>query len=255
MTQLQLTQLVGAALAATWYASLEAAMRKHGINTPQRQAHFLAQILHESGGLKSLEENLNYSAGRLVQVWPRRFDAASAAKYAGKPEAIANRVYGGRLGNGAESSGDGWRYRGRGLIQLTGRANYTAYSKAAGVDAVGNPHLLVAPTFAADAAGWFWAARGLNEIADTGDIQAVTRRVNGGYNGLEDRQQWLKRAVAALVERNEELRENQRYFANVRKLVFIAADGSSGAQIDAPYGVMQRDTGETLFIRLARENE
>ena len=158
------------------------------VNTPLRLAHFLAQCAHESGNFKLLEENLMYSAGRLVQVFPKYFPTLQTTKgYAAHPEAIANKVYAGRMGNGSEKSGDGWKYRGRGYIQLTGKLNYIDFAKSSGADVVKNPDL-VKTTYPLLSAAWFWRSRGLNIVADSQGIQAITKRVNGGYNGLKDRE-------------------------------------------------------------------
>lgn len=165
------------------------AMARYGINMVARQASFLSQIGVESAQLCRLVENLNYSAPRLLQVWPTRFQSeADTIGYAGQAQALANKVYANRMGNGDEASGDGFRYRGRGLIQLTGKANYKRCRDAIGIDIVTNPHLLEAPAAASLSAAWFWKANGLNELADKGDQAAVTRKVNGGVHGLAQRQ-------------------------------------------------------------------
>lgn len=182
-------------LVPLWVGPLTAAMSRFGINTPRRQAHFLAQIGHESGGFKTLVENLNYSAEALLKTWPSRFNAATAAAVARKPELIANKVYGGRLGN--DAPGDGWKYRGRGLIQLTGKANYRAAAAALGLDLVASPELLEQPEGASLSAAWFWKTNGLNVLADTAGVDAVTRVINGGTNGLADRK--ARYALAAKV--------------------------------------------------------
>lgn len=165
---------------------------KFGIDTPLRKAHFLAQVAHESGGLKYSAENLNYSAQGLRSVFGKYFKTNDeAAAYARKPEKIANRVYADRMGNGNEASGDGWKYRGRGLIQLTGKENYQQFAKDYGVDCVNNPDLLLEPELALASAGWFWNKRSLNTFADKDDVIMITKRINGGINGLNDRQQYL----------------------------------------------------------------
>lgn len=168
-------------------------MAKYDINTPLRLAHFLAQCAHESGGFKIRYENLKYSAKRLQEVFPKYFqDAKTVARYVGKPDAIANRVYGNRVGNGNESSGDGYKYRGRGYIQLTGKANYIDFSKDTGIDAVHNPDV-VAEQYPLLSAAWFWSKTALNKIADANDIKGVTKRVNGGFNGLAQRTAYFNR--------------------------------------------------------------
>ena len=159
----------------------------YGVTKPVRLAAFLAQTGHESAGYTRWVENLNYSAERLTAVWPKRFPAELARRYARQPEAIANRAYANRMGNGPEESGDGWRFRGRGLIQLTGRDNYTRCATALGRPIESMPAWLEAPEGAAVSALWWWSAHGCNELADTGDIEALTRRINGGLHGLEER--------------------------------------------------------------------
>ncbi|MCU9949871.1 glycoside hydrolase family 19 protein [Pseudomonas sp. PDM13] len=187
---------------------LSDATSKYKIDTRNRVALFLAQVGHESAGLTCLVENLNYTAQALANTWPTRFAEDPQARTKSpnglalrlqrQPEAIANAVYGGRMGNGQAASGDGWRYRGRGLIQLTGRTNYEAASAALGVDLVAHPELLEQPEHAAMAAAWFWASRGLNELADRGDFEGITRKINGGLTGLAERRVLWERAKAVL---------------------------------------------------------
>ena len=172
-------------------------IKRYEINTPKRLAHFISQCGHESGGFKVFTENLNYSAEGLLKTFPKYFNAETAAAYARKPERIANRVYANRMSNGNEESGDGWKFRGRGCIQLTGRANYTAYDQAVPENVLENPDL-VAGALALDSAGWFWKTNGLNKIADAGDVTAVTKRVNGGTHGLADRQSRYSALIALL---------------------------------------------------------
>lgn len=167
---------------------LNAALNEFEINTPLREAAFLAQIAHESGNFLRLVENLNYSAKRLTQVWPKRFPTLEKAQpYANNPEKLANFTYANRNGNGPEASGDGWKYRGRGFIQITGRANYQSCSNGLGADFVGEPDLLAQPEFAFRSAGWYWDSRGLNPLADNGDLKTITIRINGGTVGLAER--------------------------------------------------------------------
>lgn len=161
------------------------------LHTPLRLAHFLAQCAHESGNWKFTSENLNYSAAALRSVFRKYFtDETSAAQYARKPESIANKVYANRMSNGDESSGDGWRFRGRGYIQLTGRKNYSLFNMTVPEDLLTNPEL-VAEKYPLLSAGWFWDSNKLNDIADLGssneEVTLVTKRVNGGTHGLEDR--------------------------------------------------------------------
>jgi len=168
---------------------LNMTMIRNDIDTPVRQAMFLRQVAHESGNLRAVTENLNYSVQGLRSTFRKYFpNDEIAAQYARQPEKIANRVYANRMGNGDEASGDGWKYRGRGLIQLTGKNNYTAFSLHADNNALIEPDLVALPELAAESAGWFWVTNGLNKLADTGDVKVVTRRINGGYNGLDDRQ-------------------------------------------------------------------
>lgn len=173
---------------------------KFGITTPLRAAHFISQCVHECAELKAFEENLNYSENGLLKVFPKYFNATTAKQYARKPEKIANRVYANRMGNGNEASGDGWKYKGRGAIGLTGRSNYLAYSTSGFCvgDLMAHPEWLAKSPGCYKSAMWFWWKNGLNVIADTGDVNAVTKRVNGGYNGLDSRKKYLKRAKEEL---------------------------------------------------------
>ena len=186
--------------AATFHAALNEACRTFDISTPLRIAHFFAQTAHESADYTALVENLNYGAPGLQATWPSRFDAARAAEYARQPEKIANYVYADRMGNGPESSGDGWRFRGRGILQLTGRATYAAVGEALAVDLEAQPDELTTPRLAALAAGWYWQARGINALSDRDDAIAVTEAVNGGRHGLEHRLELLSAAKAVLLQ-------------------------------------------------------
>jgi putative chitinase len=172
-------------------ADIPTIMDKFQVNTPLRLAHFLAQCGHESGNFKLTQENLNYSAKRLLDLFKKYFPNEVKAKlYERKPEKIANLIYGGRMGNGVESTGEGWKFRGRGYIQLTGKDNYTAFGKAISEDICTNPDL-VATQHALASAAWFWSKNGLNAIADQGAtdevVTKITKRVNGGTIGLADR--------------------------------------------------------------------
>jgi putative chitinase len=162
-------------------------------------AAFIAQVGHESAQLTAVAENLNYSAQALMKTWPSRFSAETAAACARQPEKIANIAYASRMGNGAPGSGDGWKYRGRGLIQVTGKANYQKCGAALGVDLITNPELLEQPANAAMSAGWFWSANGLNALADSGDLEGITRKINGGLNGYADRSAIYARALKVLA--------------------------------------------------------
>lgn len=165
-------------------------MEKFEINTPLRLCHFLAQCSHESGNFKAVTENLNYSAKALMSTWPKRFPSIIAEQYARKPEKIANRAYADRMENGPEGSGDGWKYRGRGYIQLTGKTNYKAFDKVVEENILENPDL-VATKYPLLSAAWFWNSRALNAEADKGStdsvVTAITKKVNGGTIGLADR--------------------------------------------------------------------
>jgi putative chitinase len=179
-------QLQKLGLSEEWLEPLNETFEKYDISTPQRQACFIGQTMHESGGFKHLVENLNYSAKGLVSTWPSRFpNEEYAQECARNPEKIANKVYSGRMGNTEE--GDGAKYIGRGLIQLTGKENYANCGLGLGVDLVGNPDWLSNPKYAALSAGWFWNKKNLNQYADINDIETMTKRINGGSIGIEDR--------------------------------------------------------------------
>lgn len=197
---------------AKYAMPLRMAMMRYNIDNPNRVRAFLAQIGHESGQLSAVVENLNYSAKALRSVFGKYFKTdATAEKYARKPEAIANVVYANRLGNGDTKSGDGWRYRGRGLIQITGKSNYNEasqkmYALPLGVDFVDEPELLATPDYAAQSAAWWWENAGLNAVADglggandTEVFKQITKRINGGYNGLDDRLAIYERAKTVIV--------------------------------------------------------
>ena len=171
-----------------WYEAVSSILPEYEINTPQRVAAFLAQCAHESGGFVFLKENLNYKAPSLRKVFPKYFpDDATASAYANKPERIANRVYANRMGNGDETSGDGWRYCGRGLIQLTGKDNYTFFAASLDIPVEEASEYLQTFEGAVQSACFFWEQNNLNKWADAGDILTLTKRINGGTIGLEDR--------------------------------------------------------------------
>ena len=175
------------------------AMDFYKINTPLQQAAFLAQCAHESREFTATEENLNYSAEGLLRVFPKYFKSLEqATMYARNPRAIASYVYANRMGNGPESSGDGYRYRGRGYIQLTGHDNYMQFAAATATDALNQPSLVADTEGAALSAGWFWAKNSLNLLADKEDMIAITRRINGGLNGLQERMAYYHAARQAL---------------------------------------------------------
>lgn len=214
---LTLDKLRAIAPKAANFPSLIEACEAYGIDTPLRIAHFLAQCAHESGGFARTLENLNYSGDALCAVWPSRFrkplpgertdilefsdGKANALFYHRKPELIANRVYANRMGNGPESSGDGWRMRGHGLIQLTGTDNIRAFSNRYYGDdrLVDDPSPIASEPLAAYAAADFWREARCNAPADRDDIVAVTKAINGGTHGLEDRRKWLEKTKAVLL--------------------------------------------------------
>jgi putative chitinase len=178
---------------------LNAAMVEFNITSTKEQAMFLAQCGHESGGFSVVQENLNYKAETLVKVFPKYFRDVDPNDYAKQPEKIANRVYSNRMGNGDEASGDGYRYRGRGLIQLTGKDNYNACAAALKIDLHEDPDYLETAEGAARSAAWFWAHNGLNKYADADDIVGCTKRVNGGTIGLEERAHYYQAAKSVLI--------------------------------------------------------
>jgi putative chitinase len=191
-------QLLALGIEGKWFEPLQETFEKYQINTPKRQACFIGQCMHESGGFKFLKENLNYSAKALMATWPSRFpDMDMAEKYERQPSKIANKVYSGRMGN--TEDGDGAKYIGRGLIQLTGKDNYRAFGEAIGEDLVANPELVEQPRYAALSAGWFWNKRGLNALADAMDITTLTVRINGGKIGIDDRIAKINKALDVLT--------------------------------------------------------
>jgi putative chitinase len=181
-----------------WHEALCKILPDYDISTPERVAAFLAQTAHESGGYRALKENLNYRAETLCKVWPRYFNASNANQYAHNQEAIANRAYANRMGNGDEASGDGFRYCGRGLIQLTGKSNYTAFANSIETPLEEIPDFLATFEGAIQSACWFWETNNLNQYADSGDILTMTKKINGGTLGLADRQQHYQHAIQVL---------------------------------------------------------
>jgi putative chitinase len=210
------------ATAERWADAVANACSEFGIDTPQRIAGFLSQCAHESGGFERLQENLNYSADGMAGIWPARFavqepdpkrpgktkpkkDANGknipnkfALALHRKPEMIANVVYAGRMGNGPTESGEGWLYRGRGLKQLTGKDNHRACSAGLGVDLVSNPDMLLEPVYAARSAAWFWNTNKCNAFADTENIEGLTKKINGGLIGIDDRKKRYANAMSSL---------------------------------------------------------
>lgn len=182
-----------------WYEAICEILPEYEINTPQRVAAFIAQCAHESGGFKFLKENLNYKAESLVKVFPKYFKTLDEARaYEKQPAKIANRIYGNRMGNGDEASGDGFRYCGRGLIQLTGKENYTWFAASLEIPVQEAAEYLETFEGAVQSACWFWETNNLNQWADKGDILTLTKRINGGTIGLEDRIKHYNHALHVL---------------------------------------------------------
>jgi putative chitinase len=194
-------QLAKLHIGQQWVTALNDTFSQFGILTPNQQAAFIGQCGHECGHFRILEENLNYRAATLMKLWPKRFPTLEIAnQYAGNARRIANKVYADRMGNRDEASGDGFRFRGRGCIQLTGHSNYFHAGKALGVDFVMEPDLVATPKYAAMTAGWFWSTHGCNEIAESADWVKLTKKINGGTIGLEDRIKHTKEALVALSQ-------------------------------------------------------
>lgn len=244
-------------------AALAPVLTRYDIDrTPERLGMFLAQLAHESNFV-SQAENLNYSkASRLCAVWPRRFPTlASAQPYVNNPQALANKVYNGRMGN-REGTQDGWTYRGRGIIQLTGRAAYRAYGQQLGVDLEGNPGLALQLSVACLIAGAFWNDRGLNSRADAGDLIAVTQAINGGQNGADDRLARYRKVIGALREQAAALATQdaivhpqvpvRRLFVNGIEVPLSSAT-IQGDTITLPSGVhrisKRNQVGEKLYVQ------
>jgi putative chitinase len=182
-----------------WVDALNATFTRFGISTARQQAAFIGQCGHECGHFKMLEENLNYRAETLMKLWPKRFPTREIAdQYARNPKKIANYVYANRMGNRDEASGDGFRFRGRGCIQLTGSSGYYHAGKALGVDFIMEPDLVATPQYAALTAGWFWDTQKLNPIAESTDWVKLTKKINGGTIGLEDRIRHINLALNVL---------------------------------------------------------
>jgi putative chitinase len=182
-----------------WVDALNETFVRFDIMNPLRKAAFIGQASHESGNFKMLEENLFYRAETLMRVWPKRFPTLEFAKqYEKNPKKIANSVYSNRMGNRDEASGDGHRFRGRGLFQLTGHSNYFHAGKALGEDFVMNPDLVATPMYAALTAGFFWQTHKLNQYADARDYVTMTKKINGGTIGLADREKHIAHALSVL---------------------------------------------------------
>lgn len=194
ITEAQLQQFSPRAM--RFVEGLQDAVSIANLSTSARVVMFLAQCAHESGGFGAVAENLNYSEQALCSLFPSHFNSDSARRYARQPQRIANRLYASRMGNGDETSGDGWRFRGRGLIQITGQKNYASCSIALYHDErlLVSPELLEQPLDAARSAAWYWDTHSLNRFVDSADFFGLTKAINGGTNGLEDRKTWLARA-------------------------------------------------------------
>ena len=187
-------------IGAEWVDALNETFARFNLTTNNQKAMFIGQCSHESGNFRLLQENLNYKAATLMKLWPKRFPTLEVAnQYAGNARAIANKVYADRMGNRDEASGDGYRFRGKGLVQLTGHSNHFHAGKALGVDFVMQPDLVATPKYAALTAGWFWETHKLNPPADALDYTKVTKIINGGTIGLDDRIKHVQQALAVLA--------------------------------------------------------
>jgi putative chitinase len=195
----QLKQMVKNPHVDHWHEALDQLLDDYDINTPLRVAHFVAQCAHESGNFVFIKENLNYKAASLQKIFAKYFPTAElAAQYANKPERIANRIYANRMGNGNEASGDGYRYCGRGLIQLTGKDNYTFFAGSLDIPVEEASDYLATFEGAAQSACWFWEQNNLNRFADANDTKGLTKAINGGYIGLSDREKHTEHALHIL---------------------------------------------------------
>ena len=192
-------QLTRLHIGTQWVEPLNETFERFNINTPKQQAAFIGQCSHECGNFTKLEEGLSYAADRLMKIWPRRFpNMEIAQRYARNPKALANNVYANRMGNRDEASGDGYRFRGRGCIQTTGHSAYFHAGQALGVDFVMQPDLVAMPKYAALTAGFFWDTHKLNAFADSQDYVTMTKRINGGTIGLDDRKAHIAHALTVL---------------------------------------------------------
>lgn len=213
------------------FEAMDELFPKYSVDTPERIAGFLAQCGHESGGFRFVEENLNYSAKALDSVFGKYFKNGErdAKEYARKPEKIANVVYGNRMGNGDEDSGDGWQFKGRGYIQLTGRNNYTSFAESVDMDLDECIDYLKTPKGALESALWFWDTNKLNKYCDKHDVKGMTKRVNGGYNGLEDREEKWEKVLDLLGGASAEPVEEKP----VRNTDVVLRMGSTGSDVVA----------------------
>jgi putative chitinase len=244
-----------------WFSAMSLLFPKYGINAPARIAGFVAQCGHESQNFKTLEENLNYSAEGLNKIFPKYFIKAGrdAQAYHRQPEKIANVVYASRMGNGDTASGEGWKFRGRGVIQLTGKDNYSRFAKHIGKSLDETIEYLKTKQGALESACWFWETNGLNAIADSGDIVAMTKRINGGTIGLEDRQKHYTHALAVLGGKAHAVKDqitdavtqtlkkgaNGPAVAKMQKALGIKADGDFGPGTETALKKWQTANGLT----------
>jgi putative chitinase len=239
-----------------WLKVLLEVLPEYGIDTTQRLAGFLAQTAHESADYKLLEENLNYSAEGLVKTWPKRFDIATARTYARKPEKIANKVYADRMGNGNEASGDGWYFRGRGIKQLTGRDNYIAFGKSVGMTAEKAAEYCATKKGAVESAAWFWKTNNLSRFADAGDIVGLTKAINGGTIGIDDRKKRYNNAIAVLGDNSAPVTtpkpvvaasvkrgDRNETVAKIQTALGLKADGVFGIATEVSLKVWQSKNG------------
>jgi putative chitinase len=253
----QLTELLkGNKSLDEWYAAMEVLLPKYDINTTQRVAAFISQCAHESANFTLLEENLNYSAEALLRVFPKYFRNRDPSAYARKPEAIANIVYSNRMGNRSEKTGDGWAFRGRGVIQLTGANNYTLFSKYIGKSIQDTTKYLGTKQGALESACWFWETNGINKVADTGDVKRVTKIINGGYNGLEDRQKHYNHAIQVLGGSAKPSQVGPTT-AEIQAKLGVTADGIIGPKTIAAISEFQKNndlkvTGTADKLTLAK---
>ncbi len=226
-----------------WYAALCDILPKYGITTERRVVHFVSQCAHESNNFRTLEENLNYSEDALNRVFPRYFGAApkrNAKEYARKPEMIANYVYmdefrSAKMGN--VNPGDGWLFRGRGLKQLTGRNNYTAFGKSIGMTAEEAATYVATEKGAIESAAWFWDTNKLNTIADTDDVVKMTKRINGGDIGLADRQQRYTKAMQILTGKAPAVSSSSSAGVNLNETVRVGSRGETVKAVQAKLGI------------------